>query len=39
MPSDAVYCSNCGNRIDAVPVGTGADAAPPAAPEQETFQW
>jgi len=39
MPSDAVYCSNCGNRIDAVPVGTGADAVPSAAPEQETFQW
>jgi uncharacterized RDD family membrane protein YckC len=39
MPGDSVYCSNCGGRLDAVPVRTGADAPPAAPPEQETFQW
>lgn len=39
-PGDSVYCSNCGNRLDPVPVGTGAGA--PLVPDpvaQETFQW
>jgi len=40
MPGDSVYCSNCGGRLDAEPVRTGADA-PSSAPEteEETFQW
>jgi uncharacterized RDD family membrane protein YckC len=35
--ADAVYCSSCGNRLDAVPVAPGA--GPPALPDEETFQW
>jgi uncharacterized RDD family membrane protein YckC len=40
-PADATFCSSCGERLGAVPVGTGADGppAPPTTPDSETFQW